>query len=57
MAGGPPSSSTLEVGAQPASYLLLHNVGKKTNWGTLLRSAAAFGVKDVLVVGGQKLQC
>lgn len=38
------------------SYLILNNIGKSGNWGTLLRSAAAFGVTDIFVVGGKKIQ-
>eukprot|EP00931_Biecheleriopsis_adriatica_P039519 TRINITY_DN22597_c0_g1_i1.p1 TRINITY_DN22597_c0_g1~~TRINITY_DN22597_c0_g1_i1.p1 ORF type:complete len:222 (+),score=53.30 TRINITY_DN22597_c0_g1_i1:38-667(+) len=34
---------------------LLFNVGKKQNFGTLLRSACAFGVSEVLVVGAKKI--
>lgn len=37
------------------SYLLLFNVGKKQNFGTLLRSACAFGVSEIFVVGAKKL--
>eukprot|EP00927_Polykrikos_kofoidii_P015870 TRINITY_DN17107_c0_g1_i1.p1 TRINITY_DN17107_c0_g1~~TRINITY_DN17107_c0_g1_i1.p1 ORF type:complete len:238 (+),score=53.39 TRINITY_DN17107_c0_g1_i1:99-812(+) len=37
------------------SFLLLFNIGKRQNWGTLLRSACAFGVSEVLAVGAQKL--
>jgi len=37
------------------SYLLLFNVGKRQNWGTLLRSACAFGVSEVCIVGAKKL--
>lgn len=37
------------------SYLLLHHVGKKTNFGQLLRSALAFGVEEVGVVGAKKI--
>ena len=56
MTGGDVVPSTAAVNSdKPASYLLLHNVGKKQNWGTLLRSAAAFGITDVLVVGGHKV--
>ena len=56
MTGGSAATTTESASSAPASYLLLHNVGKKQNWGTLLRSAAAFGVTDVLVVGGKKVQ-
>ena len=37
------------------SYLLVYNVGKRQNFGQLLRSAAAFGVSAVFVVGAEKL--
>lgn len=31
----------------PASFVIVHNVSKRHNIGTLARSAAAFGVKEV----------
>ena len=34
---------------------MLHNVSKKKNFGELLRSAAAMGVSEVVVVGAAKL--
>eukprot|EP00386_Alphamonas_edax_P001230 GDKI01003588.1.p1 GENE.GDKI01003588.1~~GDKI01003588.1.p1 ORF type:complete len:245 (+),score=57.77 GDKI01003588.1:84-818(+) len=37
------------------SYLLINNIGKRQNWGSLLRSATAFGVTEVIVVGEKKL--
>lgn len=40
---------------RPGSYLVLFNIGKRQNWGTLLRSACAFGVSEVYVVGARKL--
>ena len=36
-------------------YMLVYNIGKKKNFGDILRSAAAFGVKEVFVVGARKL--
>eukprot|EP00918_Siedleckia_nematoides_P058185 GHVU01126915.1.p3 GENE.GHVU01126915.1~~GHVU01126915.1.p3 ORF type:complete len:197 (-),score=32.41 GHVU01126915.1:1475-2065(-) len=36
--------------------LLIHNIAKKNNVGTLLRSAAAFNVKQVVVAGSRRLQ-
>lgn len=36
--------------------MLVYNIGKKKNFGDILRSAAAFGVKEVFVVGAKKLQ-
>ena len=41
---------------RPEFYLLLSNISKKRNFGTLLRSACAFGVSEVLVVGEKKLR-
>lgn len=38
------------------SYLVIHNVQARGNFGTLLRNAAAFGVRTVLVVGAEKLK-
>ena len=35
--------------------MLVYNIGKKKNFGDILRSAAAFGVKEVFVVGAKKL--
>jgi len=40
---------------RPKAYLLLNNIGKKTNFGQLIRSAAAFGVSEVTVVGAKKI--
>ena len=37
------------------SYLLIYNVSKRNNFGQLLRSACAFGVTAVFVVGAEKL--
>ena len=36
-------------------YMLVYNIGKKKNFGDILRSAAAFGVREVFVVGAKKL--
>ena len=36
--------------------MLVYNIGKKKNFGDILRSAAAFGVKEIFVVGAKKLQ-
>jgi len=36
-------------------YMLVYNIGKKKNFGDILRSAAAFGVKEAFVVGAKKL--
>ncbi len=48
--------NSTSVAPVPAAYLLLHNVGKKQNFGQLIRSAMAFGVAEVGVVGAKKLQ-
>ena len=37
------------------SFLLLHNVSKKKNFGELIRTAGALGVAEIIVVGAQKL--
>ncbi len=44
------SSATVE------SILVLHNVAKKKNFGELIRTAAALGVTEIIVVGASKLQ-
>ncbi|CAL8465197.1 g4732 [Coccomyxa elongata] len=36
------------------SYLIVHNVSKRHNIGTLVRSAAAFGVTEVCLVGARQ---
>ena len=43
-------SSTAQKGL-PASYLIVHNVSKRHNIGTLVRSAVAFGVTEVSLGG------
>jgi len=37
----------------PKLYLLFHNIGKKSNIGLMLRSAAAFGVTEVITAGSR----
>ena len=49
MASSEPSSEAA------GSILVLHNVAKKKNFGELIRTAAALGVSEVVVVGAQKL--
>ncbi len=39
----------------PESILVLHNVAKKKNFGELIRTAAALGVCEIIIVGAQKL--
>ena len=41
--------------AASTSILVLHNVAKKKNFGDLIRTAAAMGVDEVVVVGAAKL--
>jgi len=37
------------------SILVLHNVAKKKNFGDLIRTAAAMGVDEIVIVGAAKL--
>ena len=41
--------------ATSTSILVLHNVSKKKNFGELIRTAAAMGVSEIVVVGANKL--
>ncbi|KAK9824104.1 hypothetical protein WJX72_007761 [[Myrmecia] bisecta] len=47
----PPHVST---SGQPACYLIVYNVSKRHNIGTLVRSATAFGVTEVCLVGSRQ---
>jgi tRNA C32,U32 (ribose-2'-O)-methylase TrmJ len=49
-----PTASSSDNG-RPGSILMLHNVAKKKNFGELIRTAAAMGVSEIVVVGAQKL--
>lgn len=51
------SAAPVEAPSAPAheSVLVLHNVAKKKNFGELIRTAAAMGVREIVVVGAQKL--
>ena len=40
--------------SKPQFYLIVHNVAKRNNLGQMLRSACAFGVAEVLIVGNKK---
>ncbi|CAK9046142.1 unnamed protein product [Durusdinium trenchii] len=51
----PRPAGTAAGPSKPESFLLIFNVSKKQNFGTLLRSACAFGVTEVLVVGAKKI--
>mmetsp|Transcript_44957 Transcript_44957/g.106764 ORF Transcript_44957/g.106764 Transcript_44957/m.106764 type:complete len:241 (+) Transcript_44957:54-776(+) len=54
-AGQDSAAAAASAQKRPASYVLLNNVSKRQNFGTLLRSATAFGVSEVFVVGAKKL--
>ena len=41
------------AGSEPESYLIVHNVAKKHNVGTLARCATALGVREVCLVGNR----
>lgn len=43
-----------EKGNMTDFYVLVHNVAKRANIGNMLRSAAAFSVKEVIVVGNKR---
>lgn len=51
----PPEGSSLPASSPLEFYLVLSNISKRQNFGTLLRSACGFGVSEVLVVGEKKL--
>ena len=36
--------------SMPKGYMLMFNIGKQKNFGTILRSAAAFGLSEVFMV-------
>ena len=38
----------------PASYLILFNIAKKNNLGNLIRTANAFGVEEIIIVGKKR---
>lgn len=40
---------------KPEGYLIVTNISKKQNVGTIVRSASAFGFKEVIVVGSPKI--
>ena len=52
----PPPPASAGLSGAPAEsrecFLLFHSISKKNNIGTMLRTAAAFGVKEALVAGG-----
>ncbi|CAG9466423.1 unnamed protein product [Pedinophyceae sp. YPF-701] len=41
-------------GVRGKSYVIVHNVSKRANVGTLARSCTAFGVEELLIVGSSK---
>jgi tRNA G18 (ribose-2'-O)-methylase SpoU len=50
----PPPPQDLAAGDALRFYLILHDISKRSNVGTILRTASAFGAAAVLVVGGQR---
>lgn len=38
------------------SYLIINNISKKKNIGNLVRSASAFGIKEIIVVSRNKFE-
>jgi tRNA G18 (ribose-2'-O)-methylase SpoU len=52
---GAPSTSGNDDHDHPRCYVIVHNVSKRHNVGTLLRSCTAFGVAAVCLVGGRHL--
>ena len=53
----PERSINVTNASRPACFLVVHNVAKRHNIGTLLRSASAFGVTQVLIVGRRDMNC
>merc|ERR1712107_309029 len=54
-AASPSACTTAASSKAIRSYLLLYNVSKKQNFGQIIRSAMAFGVEEVGVVGAKKI--
>ena len=52
--GVPTEEKGNESTAAPQCYLIIANVSKKKNIGNIVRSAAAFGVEEIIVVGQPK---
>ena len=50
-----PSEEASASSSTPISLLVVHNVAKKKNFGELIRTAAAMGVEEIVVVGAAKL--
>lgn len=44
----------IDTPTAPEGRLVLYNISKKSNVGTMLRSACAFGIKNVMMVGRKK---
>ena len=51
----PAATAPVNEPPAPEALLILHNIAKKKNFGELIRTAAAMGVCEVIVVGAQKL--
>lgn len=50
-----PEAAGGEECSTPRPVLIVTNISKKTNVGNILRSAAAFGVHEIVVVGMKKI--
>ena len=50
----PPVTATARADGKPAFYIIINNVTKRQNIGTMMRSAAAFGAAGMFVVGRKK---
>ena len=54
---GPAGEKVLDAGRRlqtPALYLAVHNIKSADNLGSLLRTAGAFGAREVLVVSAER---
>lgn len=48
------NTASVQKNEGPRSYLIVHNMAKRTNIGNIIRSCSAFGVDCVLVAGRKK---
>jgi len=48
------ANNDLEDQGLPRFYVIINNVAKKNNVGQMMRSACAFGVREVLIAGSKK---
>ena len=52
---GPAGESiAMETGQAPSLYVVIHNIKSSDNVGQLIRTAGAFGAKEVLVVSAER---